>query len=144
MKNRSVPTDAILPHVAYEDVAGAIEWLSKAFGFVEHYRYGPPDTPQGAQVHRGDAWIMLEIARPGKSSPNALRGMTQYLTLFVDDVDQVFAAAKEAGAKVVEEINETMYGERQFVVHDPEGHSWLISQHVSDADPASWGAYVAP
>jgi uncharacterized glyoxalase superfamily protein PhnB len=49
--NRSVPTDIVLPHLAYEDVAAAIVWLSNAFGFREHYRYG--DAPDGAQMSFG-------------------------------------------------------------------------------------------
>jgi uncharacterized glyoxalase superfamily protein PhnB len=57
--NRSVPTNAVLPHVVYRDVAGAIAWLTKTFGFREHYRYGDPGGPiSGAQMHLGYAWIM--------------------------------------------------------------------------------------
>jgi len=43
LKNRSVPADTVLPHVFYQDVVAAIDWLSKTFGFVEHYRYGQPN-----------------------------------------------------------------------------------------------------
>jgi len=59
MKNRSVPADIILPHVVYQDVARAVEWLTRSFGLVEHYRYGDP--AQAARMHRGDAWIMLSM-----------------------------------------------------------------------------------
>ena len=53
-KNRSVPTDTILPHVVYQDVAEALAWLCKIFGFTEHYRYGDPAGPiSGAQMHLG-------------------------------------------------------------------------------------------
>jgi uncharacterized glyoxalase superfamily protein PhnB len=40
IENRSLPTDTLLPHIEYKDLAEAIEWLGKAFGFREHYRYG--------------------------------------------------------------------------------------------------------
>jgi hypothetical protein len=40
IKNRSVPPDTVLPHVMYQDLASAIVWLGKTFGFREHYRYG--------------------------------------------------------------------------------------------------------
>jgi uncharacterized glyoxalase superfamily protein PhnB len=46
--NRSVPADIVLPHIVYRDVDVAIQWLSSAFGFVEHYRYG---ESSGAQMH---------------------------------------------------------------------------------------------
>jgi uncharacterized glyoxalase superfamily protein PhnB len=58
MRNRSVPVDSVLPHVLYQDVEAAIAWLSKAFGFSEHYRYG--QQPSGAQMHLGNAWIMVK------------------------------------------------------------------------------------
>ncbi len=68
VENRSIPTDTILPHLIYRDVAEALAWLEAAFDFVEHYRYGPPGSPQGAQAHLGDAWVMLESAR-GRKTP---------------------------------------------------------------------------
>ncbi len=34
MKNRSVPTDILLPHIVYQDVAAAILWLSETFGLA--------------------------------------------------------------------------------------------------------------
>ena len=63
MKNRSVPTDTVLPHIFYRDVVDALDWLTKVFGFSEHYRYGEPVS--GAQMHLGDAWIMLKGVREG-------------------------------------------------------------------------------
>lgn len=64
------------------------------------------------------------------------------LTLFVEDVDAHFARAKAAGAKIVEVLNEQMYGERQFCAEDLEGHRWLFSRHVRDVAPQDWGPTV--
>ena len=44
------------------------------------------------------------------------------------------------GARIVEELNETCYGERQYSVEDLGGHHWLFSTHVQDLSPADWGA----
>jgi predicted enzyme related to lactoylglutathione lyase len=144
MENRSVPPDTILPHVAYRDVAEAIAWLTKAFGFSEHYRYGEPGGPiSGAQMHLGNAWIMVKRARTGAASPAQLGYGTQSLTVFVDDVDAHFRLAKAAGAKIVEDIQETVYGERQYGAEDLDGHHWLFSQHARDLSPDEWGATVA-
>jgi uncharacterized glyoxalase superfamily protein PhnB len=144
MRNRSVPTDTVLPHVVYRDVAEALVWLTKTFGFTEHYRYGEPGgPPQGAQIHLGDAWVMLERARPASATPAQLGKHTQYLTIFVDDVATHFDKVKAAGANITEELNETVYGERQFVAQDLDGHLWLFSQHVRDMSPDEWGAIIA-
>jgi uncharacterized glyoxalase superfamily protein PhnB len=143
MQNQSVPANVVLPHLVYEDVAGAIAWLARVFGFREHYRYGDPERPQGAQIHLGDAWVMLTSAREGRGSPNKLGGWTQSLTVFVEDVEGHYSQAKAQGATIVEELNETMYGELQYGVTDLAGHHWLFSRHARDLAPEDWGAVVA-
>lgn len=142
-KNRSVPTDIILPHVTYQNVKAAIDWLTKVFGFTEHYRYGDPANPDGAQMHLGDAWIMVNSARQGRSTPAQVGCNTQTLTVFIDHVEEHFEKAKLAGAKIVEELNETFYGEFQYGVLDLDGHRWLFSRHARDVSPGEWGATIA-
>jgi uncharacterized glyoxalase superfamily protein PhnB len=143
MQNRSVPANVILPHLAYSDVAASIAWLKDVFGFQEHYRYGDPAQPQGAQMHLGDAWIMVTLAREGRGSPAQLGAWTQSLTVFVDDVEAHLAHSRQKGAKIVEDLNRTIYGELQYGVEDLEGHHWLFSRHTSDVAPEEWGAVVA-
>jgi len=94
-------------------------------------------------MHLGDAWIMLRSARPGNSIPAKLGYGTQSLAVFVEDVDAHFARAKAAGAKIVEELHETEYGERQYGVEDLDGHHWLFSRHARDVSPDEWGATLA-
>ena len=40
ISNRSVPASSVIPVLAYADVAEAVDWLSKAFGFRERLRIG--------------------------------------------------------------------------------------------------------
>jgi uncharacterized glyoxalase superfamily protein PhnB len=139
--NRSVPTNILLPHVVYQDLPAAIDWLACTFGFVEHYRYGNP--PSGAQVHLGSAYIMVKQAKPGESSPAQLGYGTQSLTVFVEDVESHFQRAKSVGARIVEDLHETEYGELQYGVEDLDGHHWLFSRHARDVSPNEWGATLA-
>jgi len=141
LTNRFVPANIILPHVVYQNLADAIVWLNTTFAFAEHYRYGEPVS--GAQLHLGDAWIMVRQTRPGCASPAQLGYGTQSLTVFVDDVDAHFRRSKSVKAKIVEDLHETEYGERQYGVEDIEGHHWLFSQHVRDVSPDQWGAKIA-
>ena len=142
MKNRSVPTDTLLPHIGYQNVAEACQWLGRVFGFSEAYRYGEPVS--GVQMHLGHAYIMLRNARQGCMIPARLGYGTQNLTVFVEDVDAHYAKAREAGARIVEELHETVYGERQYGAEDMDGHLWLFSQHARDVSPGEWGATVSP
>jgi uncharacterized glyoxalase superfamily protein PhnB len=141
--NRSVPVDTVLPHLVYRDVAEAIAWLTKAFGFTEYYRYGERGGPvNGAQMHLGNAWIMLEQERERRASPARVGYGTQSLTIFVEDVEAHFQRAKAAGAKIVEKLHETGYGELQYGAEDLDGHHWLFSRHARDVGPEEWGATV--
>lgn len=140
--NRSVPVDTVLPHLFYSDVSAATEWLTRVFGFTEHYHYGEP--PQGAQLALGHAVVMLAGTRPGRTTPAAAGAATQYVSVFVEDVDAHYARTRQHGAEIVEELNETPYGERQYVARDLEGHHWLFATHVRDVHPGEWGAVVNP
>jgi uncharacterized glyoxalase superfamily protein PhnB len=141
ISNRSVPTDTLLSHIVYRDLEAAIVWLSQAFGFVEHYRYGRP--PSGAQMSAGNAWVMLRQARDGEATPKELGFGTQSLTVFIEDIEAHFARAKFAGVTVLENLHETEYGELQYAAEDLGGHHWLFSRHARDVSPADWGATVS-
>ena len=143
VKNRSVPAGTVLPHIFYQNVAHAIVWLSHTFGFREHFRYGDPAAPQGAQLQLANAWIMLATTRAGRASPAQIGAQTQFITVFVDDVEQHYNRTKAAGARIIEELNDTMYGERQYVAEDLEGHHWMFATHVKDVAPEEWGAVCA-
>ncbi len=139
--NRSVPASTVLPHVRYRDLARAIAWLERAFGFAEHYRHGDPLS--GAQLSLGKAFLMVKQAGAESQSPRQLGFGTQSLTVFVDDVEAHYEHAKAAGAVIREEPHETVYGEFQYAAEDIEGHHWLFSRHAKDLDPAQWGATVS-
>ncbi len=142
ISNRSVPANVILPHVSYRNVAMAVAWLRRVFGFEEHYRYGVEgDQVSGAQMHLGEAYVMVRT-RVGPT-PAELGFGTQSLTIFVEDVEAHHARAKAEGATIVEELNETMYGELQYAALDLDGHHWLFSRHARDVSPEEWGAVVA-
>jgi len=141
ISNRSVPTDTVLPHIEYRNLQEAIVWLSKAFGFAEHYRYGNPVS--GAQMSAGNAWVMLRQARRENPTPKELGFGTQSLTVFIEDIEAHFQRAKSAGGTIVEDLHETEYGELQYGAEDLDGHHWLFSRHARDLSPEQWGATVA-
>ena len=140
VKNRSVPVDTVLPHVRYRNVPEAIAWLSRVFGFREHYRYGERGNESGAQMIAGRAYIMVAEVRGGRTPAEWGFG-TQSLTIFVDDVEAHYERAKAGGAQIVEEPHETEYGEFQYAALDLDGHHWLFSRHARDLAPEDWGAF---
>ncbi|SDX58079.1 VOC family protein [Paenibacillus sp. CF384] len=142
--NRSVPTNQVLPHLYYENVAEALTWVNQTFGFQEHFRFELPNGQlHGAMIYLGDVWVMLKSIDQLTASPIKLGAATQSLMLFVTDIEEHYNHSKTAGARIVEELFETEYGERQYAAVDIENHLWLFSQHVKDVDPTAWGATLA-
>lgn len=141
MNNRSVPTNTLIPHLVYHDVSMVCGWLTRVFGFAEHFRYGDPVS--GIQMRLGDAYIMISGPRDGTESPAIVGFNTQLLTIIVDDVDAHYARSKQEDAIIWEDLHETVYGERQYGVKDLDSHRWIFSQHVRDLRPEDWGGTTA-
>ena len=128
----------ITPHLFYDDVAAAIDWLVEAFGFTVRLRMTDKD---GAIVHgdleMAESLVMVGLASEGagRESPQSLGGkVSQRLYVFVDDVDAHYMRARDAGAKVMSEPKEQFYGDRVYEAEDLEGHRWKFAQHVRDVD----------
>ena len=122
---------AITPYLYYENLPAAVKWLEKALGFRG---YGPEMRRGGKLTHasmkRGDNIVMMGHPGPKYRSPRRLKNATQSLYVMAKGIDRIFAGAKKAGAKVLEEPTNTEYGHRRFGVEDPEGHQWYFAEQL--------------
>jgi PhnB protein len=126
----------IVAHLIYEDVAGATEWLTGAFGFRERtsMRHTSPDGTVGrAQIEIVDS--LITIGRPSIHADSPKQGVSSMLYVYVDDVDAHYLHAVAAGATIVTEIQDQPWGDRLYQTADPEGHQWTFAQHTRDAAP---------
>ena len=126
----------ISPYLYYEDVASALDWLSRAFGFRERHRIGAPGGKvMHAEMALDDGVIMMGHPGSDYRNPKRLGQTTQNIYVYVDDVEAHFQRAKAAGAKILEEPKDQFYGDRRYGAEDPEGHQWYFAQHVRDVAP---------
>ncbi len=126
----------ITPYLYYRDVAGALDWLSRAYGFEERMRMpGPDGGIIHAEMELADAAIMLGCPSDDFRNPTQLGQVTQSLYVYVDDVDDHFRRAKESGAKIFEEPADQFYGDRRYASEDPEGHHWFFATHMREVAP---------
>jgi uncharacterized glyoxalase superfamily protein PhnB len=136
LTNRSAPPSTVTPVLIYPDVRAAVAWLESALGFEEQVRIGDAHRSQ-LKVGTDGAVVVADV-RGDKVAPGGT-AVTQLVKIRVEDVDAAFARASEAGARVLEELETHMYGERSCVVEDPGGHRWELTQTVRDVEPAEWG-----
>src|SRR5215510_6705449 len=93
----------IIPYLSYADAPAAIDFLCRAFGFEERFRYPMPDGRIGhAELTYLGNVVMLASSWEGfGDSPLHLPSVHGQVYCWVDDVDAHFANARAAGATVV-------------------------------------------
>jgi uncharacterized glyoxalase superfamily protein PhnB len=135
----------ITPYVLYADVAAALEFLQRAFGFEEVLRYtGAQGYVNHAEMRLGDEVIYMGDPGDQYRNPAALGAATVMIGVHgVEDVDALCERARNAGAEITEEPADQEYGERRFGATDPEGHKWFFSQPIREVAPEEWGAKVS-
>ena len=123
---------SITPYLLYEDVAGALKFLTKAFGFRKFgaQASGSDGKLNHAAMKLGDDLVMMGYPGPKYKNPKRLGQATQNLYVNVDDVDKHFERAKKAGAAILVEPENTFYGHRRYGAADPEGHHWYFAQEI--------------
>lgn len=125
-------TPQVIPKLPYQDVLVALEFLERAFGFVER-RDARIETPGGfhAEVEIGDGLIMLGGPGGHGAFPPKVEGNpSALLIVYVDDIDAHFERAQSAGATIVAELADKFFGDRVYEALDHEGHRWSFHQHT--------------
>ena len=133
----------IVPQVPYQDVVAALSFLERAFGFRE--------IPTARLVSAGGVIDHATLAfgggvigigpegHHGTLSPRSGGIVSQYLSVYVDDVDAHHQRAVAAGARIVAPLSDYFWGDeghRTYEALDPEGHRWRFHQRLRAASPS--------
>ncbi len=71
----------------------------------------------------------------GGKSPQSLGGSPVSFFIYLENVDEAWQRAINAGAKQVMPLADMFWGDRAGCVDDPFGHHWWLAQHVADLTP---------
>ena len=127
------------PYLSVDGAAAAMDFYCDVFGFSR--RGDVMTAPDGRIGHAervlGSSLLMLadEWPEAHSLSPATIGGSPVMLSIYVADVDAVYAAALAAGATGVREPEDEFYGDRMGAIVDPWGHRWSIACHIEDVDP---------
>jgi uncharacterized glyoxalase superfamily protein PhnB len=132
--NRSIPDATVIPELAYSDVITAAKWLCDTFGFQKRLQIGN----HRIQLLVGTGAIVVTERAASLRQVD----FAHSVLVRVENVDQHYATAMAAGARIIRQPQSYPFGERQYTVEDFEGHIWTFSQTIDDIDPASWGGIL--
>jgi PhnB protein len=125
----------VTPSLTVRNAAEAIEFYKKALGAEELMRMPNPDGTIGhVELKIGDSIVFLsdEFPNMGNKSPQTLGAATGGLYLYIEDVDEAFQRAIDAGGKVKMPVTDMFWGDRNGQFTDPYGHTWTLSTHTKD------------
>jgi uncharacterized glyoxalase superfamily protein PhnB len=126
--NRSVPPCEVIPVLYYPDPGAASEWLIKAFGFTVRLII----ANHRVQMRVGGGCITIG---EGEATPNR----SCAVQVRVEDAIGHCERARRAGARILTEPVDHVYGVRQYNAEDFFGHRWDFTQTIADVEPESWG-----
>ena len=123
----------IFPAVRYADADAGIAFLKNAFGATEKAVHrGDDGVIQHAELALGAGLVMVgqhrQDAKMGGEAPNPLASPIS-LYVVVDEPDRHYAAAADAGANIVRELEDMDYGSREYSARDSEGNLWSFGTY---------------
>jgi len=132
----------VIPMLSYENGISSLEWLKKAFGFVENMelRFVENGRLTHSELKAGENIIMIATPSLDYESINKQRKRDQQMNkwlsvpwivngilVYVENVEEHFKNANENGAEILSEIEEGFPGKR-YRCADIEGHRWMFMQ----------------
>jgi lactoylglutathione lyase len=121
----------LFPMLSCADVQRSVRFYGTLLGGVETYRFPAEGEPAFLTLTLGGSEVGL-----GPVSAQPVHGIPQRpasghrieLCVYVDDVDEVHAAARLAGFDVVCDPVDTPWGERTAWLADPDGNLVMLAR----------------
>jgi len=110
----------VTPRLVVGDVAAQVDFLRRVFGATGEFEPGHP-----AEIHIGDSLIMISPATERDPFPG-------FLYVYVEDADQAYENAVNAGAASLEAPLDTPYGDRRAMVRDVFGNVYQIAHPMRE------------
>ncbi len=140
MPHDSDNAQGVVPMIAYEDGPAALDWLARAFGFIERARQVRDGVLMHGEMDTGAGIIMCATPSPDYHSPRRHREscpeakrwsevpyVIDGVLVYVPDVEDHYRRAMDAGAVILSPV-EGGYPGKRYRAEDLEGHRWMFMQ----------------
>jgi uncharacterized glyoxalase superfamily protein PhnB len=122
----------VMPQLPYEDIRAALSFLERAFGFHEipaSRMVSADGVLLHALVEFGDGVIGIGgQGAHGAVSPKRAGVESQYISVYIADLDAHYRRALAAGARIANGPRDHSSGYRSYEALDLEGHRWRFLQ----------------
>jgi PhnB protein len=130
---------SVTPFFVFKDCRRAIEFYKQAFGAQEKFAMPGPDGKgvMHAELVIGNSILMMGDEHPEMSCKSAetMGGSPISFYVYVENVDQAFRRALEAGATSQMAVEDMFWGDRTGTVQDLFGYNWTLATHIRDLSP---------
>lgn len=127
---------SVTPMCVFKDAYKSIEFYKRAFGAEELFAMPGPDGKgvMHAEVRIGDSIIMMGEENPQEpcKSAETMGGSPVSFYIYVENADQAYRTALQAGAEAQMPVEDMFWGDRTGTVKDPFGYSWTLATHIKD------------
>jgi PhnB protein len=120
----------------FKEASKAIDFYKRAFGAEVRFVMPGPD---GKGVMHAEIRIGTSIIMMGEESPDCPSKSAETIGcspisfyIYLENVDDAFKTAVEAGSKIQMPVEEMFWGDRMGTVLDPFGYSWSLASHTKD------------
>lgn len=116
----------------------SVEFYRDVLGFEVTFQTTAPDGKLGhAEVRSGAAAVMFDRLDWAPEAANAPRGngTNLYFDVGDADIDAYYERVRGRGADVAQEIHDQFWGDRHFVIRDPDGYHLSFAKKIRDVRP---------
>jgi catechol 2,3-dioxygenase-like lactoylglutathione lyase family enzyme len=118
----------IVPQLRTTDMASSIRFYTEKLGFSVEFNY--EDFYTG--IRAGSEIVHLKLVdEKDPSIPYVDDGEHFHLYLETDGVAAFAARLKANGVELVKDVHETPWKTREIVIHDDQGHTLYLGEHLS-------------
>lgn len=126
----------LTPMLMVQDAQRSLDFYTHAYGFntreVRSEAHGPVFV---SMEHHGELVLMFApegaFGAPEKSPVSMGVMASQAFYLYVEEVDEVYQRALNAGAKSLVAPSNMFWGDRFAMIEDLDGYRWALARHFS-------------
>jgi catechol 2,3-dioxygenase-like lactoylglutathione lyase family enzyme len=125
-----MPISGVIAQLRTKDLAASVRFYTERLGFVLAFQY--EDFYAGIRVG-SQAFHLKQVDAPDPSITYVEEEGHFHLYFTTDDIAATAQTLKDNGVPFVEDVHDTAWQTREFVIRDDQGHTLYFSQALPAA-----------